>query len=107
MNLAVVNTRVDQALDDNRRAERVIVGMALCLFTVGILVLFIAYEAKNPYIASGSVLLQGLLVFPIKEVKKIRRDNIILQTFPTLILGLPPKQAAAEIVKLLVYLRSS
>jgi len=106
MDVAVINQRVDKALGDNRRAEFLIVGMAVALFLVGLLAFFLAYKLKNPYVASGSVLAQTFLVFPIKEVKKIRRDNLILQTFPSLILGLPPNKAATEISLLLKYLRT-
>jgi len=45
------------------------------------------------------------LVLPRNEVRRLRRDNIILQTFPVLIDGMPPAKVAAEITKLLAYLR--
>jgi hypothetical protein len=107
MDLEIINVRVDKALDANRRAERIIIVMAIALFIFGLLVLSAAYWLKNPYVASGSVLMQGFLVFPVSEVKKLRRDNLILQTFPALIDVLPPAGAASEIKKLLAHLRGS
>jgi len=105
VDLNIINARVDQALSDNRRAERLIIRMAVALFCVGIAVLAVGYQMKNPYIAGGSSLAQVFLVFPINEVRKLRRDNLILQVFPAMIQDLPPAKAAGEIVKLLAYLR--
>ena len=105
MDLQVINSRIDQALAGNKRAELIIVGMAVSIFLVGLAVIVVAYWLKNPYVASGSMLMQGLLAFPINEVRKLRRDNLILQTFPVLIVGLPPDKAAAEIRTLLAHLR--
>jgi hypothetical protein len=105
MNLPDIHIRVDQALAANQRAEQLIVGMAIALFTAGLLVLFVAYLLKNPYVAGGSLLIQGFLILPINEVRKLRRDNLILQTFPVLIDGLPMDKAVEEIIKLLAHLR--
>lgn len=105
MDLNTINSRVDQALLANRRAERTIIYMAIAMFVVGLSVMLVGYHFKNPYVASGSILAQSLLVFPINEIKKLRRDNVILQVFPAMIDGLPPAKAASEIVKLLEYLR--
>ncbi len=100
-----VNTRVDHALAENHRAERLIVSMALALFIVGLLLLFLGYWLRNPIVASAALLSQIFLMFPINEIRKLRRDNLILQTFPVLIEGLPKEAALQEIKKLLAYLR--
>jgi hypothetical protein len=105
LNVATINSRIDQALAENRRAERLIVRMATALFIVGLSAIFIAYWLKNPYIAAGSTLAQIFLVFPISEIRKLRRDNMILQIFPALIYSLPPDKAATQTVKLLDHLR--
>jgi hypothetical protein len=105
MDPGIVAARVEQALADNRRAERLIAHMALGVFAVGLLVTLVAYSLRNPYLATGGTLMQGFLAFPINEVRKLRRDNLILQTFPGLIQSLPPDKAAAQIIKLLEYLR--
>ena len=43
----------------------------------------------------------GLLYWPLKEIKDIRKNNIALATAPMLITQLPTDQAAIEIQKLL------
>lgn len=105
MDLNAINARVDQALTDNRRAERLMIGMALALFCVGLLVLLVGYCMKNPYVAGGSSVAQVFIALPINEVRKLRRDNLILRIFPSIIRNLPPANSMVEIVKLLEYLR--
>lgn len=107
MDLEVINARVDRALADNRRAEWLVLGMATALFAVGLLVLLVAYWLRNAYVATGSVLVQGFMVFPITQVLKLRRDNLILQTFPGLIAAMPADKAAVQIVKTLDHLRGA
>jgi hypothetical protein len=92
-----VDARVDQALADNHRAERLIVGMALALFVVGLLLVLL--------VGSAALILQISLIFPFNEIRKLRRDNLILQTFPALIEGLPKDAAVKEIKMLLAFLR--
>jgi hypothetical protein len=105
LNLQLINERVDRALSDNRRAENIVIVMASCIFAMGAIVLLLSYRFKNPYVAGGSTLFQGLLYWPIKEVLKLRRDNLLLQAFPALVSELSPQALAQEIKKLLEYLR--
>jgi hypothetical protein len=105
VDLDKINARIDKALADNRRAERLIVYMALALFCVGLTATGVAYWLENPYIAEGSTLAQVFLAFPINEIRKLRRDNVILQTHPALIHTLPADAAAEQIIKLLRHLR--
>ncbi|HEY4211804.1 MAG TPA: hypothetical protein VGM84_10015 [Steroidobacteraceae bacterium] len=100
-----VDARVDHALADNRRAEFLFVVMALALFIVGLLIVLLAYRLKNPYVCGAALLTQTFLIFPVNEIRKLRRDNLILQTFPVLIEGLPAEAAVAEIKMLLALLR--
>jgi hypothetical protein len=105
VDLNAINARVDQALTDNRRAERLMIGLALALLCVGLLALLVGYRMKNPYVAGGSSLAQVFIAFPINEVRKLRRDNLILRVFPSVIRDLSPANSAVEIMKLLEYLR--
>lgn len=105
MDLVVINKRVDGALRDNRRAEHIVIGMALGIFGLGAGILVVAYWLTNPYVSGGTVLFQSLLYWPIREILKLRRDNLILQTLPVLVAELPPKEAAIEIRKLMSYMR--
>jgi hypothetical protein len=47
------------------------------------------------------VITTGLLYFPLKEIKQLRKKNIALATAPALISQLPKAQAAFEIQKLI------
>jgi len=105
VDLNAINARVDQALTDNRRAERLMIGISLALFCVGLLALLVGYRMKNPYVAGGSSVVQVFIAFPINEVRKLRRDNLVLRIFPSIIRDLPPANSMVEIVKLLEYLR--
>jgi hypothetical protein len=105
LDLALINERVDRALSDNRRAEYIVIAMATSIFAMGACVLLFSYWFKNVYVASGSALFQGLLYWPIREVLKLRRDNLLLQAFPALVSELSPPALAQEIKKMLEYLR--
>lgn len=100
MNLDVINNRVDAALKDNRRAEWIVTGMAFCIFMLGVGMIAAAYWSKNAYVGGGTFLLQSFIYWPIREILKLRRDNMLLQTLPVLVAELPPKEAILEIRKL-------
>ena len=107
MDIGQINTRVDGALRDNRRAEYTVIGMSLGIFVAGTLVLLFAYWQQNPYIGGSGVLLNGLLYWPIREILKLRRENLIWQIFPVIIAELSTEDAAKEIKKLTDYLRGT
>ena len=89
----------------NHRAECIVIVMASAIFVLGIGLLIFAYWQQNPYIAIGALILQGFLYWPVREIIKLRRDNLILQILPGLVSSMPPDQAGLEIIKLLAYLR--
>jgi hypothetical protein len=105
MDLDIINRRVDQALADNRRAENFIIAMAIGIFILGLATVVVAYWRINPYIGSAAIILEGLLYWPIKEILKLRRDNLILQAFPMLVAALPPADLAKELVRTLDFIR--
>jgi len=105
MDIQIINSRVEQALAANRRAEVIIIGMAILIFILGLVIAGVGYHAMNPYITGGAMLFQSALYFPIRRIGRLRRDNIILQTFPVIMAALPPDRAADEIVKLLDFLK--
>jgi hypothetical protein len=105
LNLDHINSRIDKALAENRRHESSIKAMATAMFLLGVAVLAIGYWRQNVYIASPAVLLQGLLYWPIREIIRLRRESVALQTVPTIVSTMPAKEAAAEIRKLLQFLR--
>jgi hypothetical protein len=105
VDLGVVNERVDKALADNRRAELLVISMAMASFLLGLAVVLIGYRATNPYVSTMAVPFQGLLYLPIREIVKLRRDNLILQTVPAIVTALPARRASDEIVRTLEFLR--
>jgi hypothetical protein len=105
MDLIAINNRVDGALRDNRRAEHIVVGMAVGIFMLGVGSLVIAYWLTNPYVGGGAFLFQSLLYWPIREILKVRQDNLVLQTLPVLVAELEPKDVAIEIRKLAEFMR--
>ena len=105
MDVDTINAAADRALEANKRAEYLIVCFAGALFGLGVLAAFLAYLLKNPYFFAGSLVLNTLLLLPILEIRKLRRENVALQTFPALIYPLPPSEAARQIVETLQYLR--
>jgi hypothetical protein len=107
VNLEAINNRVDAALKANRRAEFIVIVMALCVFFLGAGILFVAYWYANPYIGGGTFLLQSFLYWPIREILKVRKDNLVLQTLPVLVAELPPKEAILQIRKLAEYVRAT
>ena len=96
---------MDKALAENRRAEYIIIGMAVSIFLLGLTIVVVGYWSVNAYVTGAAMLFQGLLYWPIREILKLRRDNLILQTLPAMVAALPPDRAADEVVKFLDYLR--
>src|SRR5438270_8166464 len=101
LDIVLVNQRVDEALKENGRALVVVIAMFFFIFLIGILILILAYWLKNPYVATGTLLFQTLLYRPINEIKKLRRDNIILKIFASLLPALSVPDQAKEINRLL------
>lgn len=105
LDIQIINGRVDKALADNRRAEWIIIGLAIAIFILGISILVVGYWQENLYVSGGSLVFDALLYWPIREILKLRRDNIILQTLPAMVTSLSAERAADEIAKFLEYLR--
>jgi hypothetical protein len=105
LSIEFVHQRVDSALLQNRRAERIVICMAVGMFVLGLAIVIAGYWSRNLYITGGAAVLQGFIYWPIKEILKLRRDNIILQTTPILVATLSPEAAAVEIRELLSFLR--
>ena len=106
MNIDLINKRVDEALRSNHRAEFIVISMAIGIFILGVGILLLAYKHKNPYVGGGTFILQSLLYWPIREILKVRKDNLVLQALPVLVAELPTKEAALEIRKLAEYMRA-
>src|SRR4051812_7675147 len=107
MDLNQINARVDAALRLNRRAETIVITMAVAIFVLGVLTFLLAYVEKNPYAAGGSALVTAFLYWPIREILKLRRDNLVLQVVPVMVAQLGPIDLAKEIKLLLLHLRGA
>ena len=105
MNIEIINARVDAALSQNRRAEGIVIGMSLAMFALGLVVALIGYWRENPYLSTGAILVEGLLYWPIREILKLRRENLMLQTLPSIVSTFPRNRVADEIEKMLRFLR--
>jgi hypothetical protein len=79
--------------------------MAVCIFLLGAFTLLFAYQRRNPYVGGTTAILQGFLYWPIREIIRLRRDNVLLQAFPALVSSLSAAALAQEIRKLLEHLR--
>lgn len=105
MDINVVNQRVDKALADNQRDHNIVLLMAVAIFALGVIIILVAYKQENPYVATGALVAQLFLYWPVREILRLRRENLMLQTLPSLVSTLAPDAAAREIAKLLAYLR--
>ena len=80
-----VSERIDQAINDNRGRERVIVGVLIVMFVVGLgLILYGAISRSLQLLVPGGVI-QVALVFPVRRLIKLREDNVRLQIIPQLL----------------------
>jgi len=93
--------RIDQVLRDNRRTETLFISLAVILFALGIGTLVIAVFTSRLIWASPSVATTALLYWPMRQIQRMRRENIALATAPALIARLPAADAAAEIQRML------
>jgi len=93
--------RIDQVLLDNRRTETLFIVLAVTLFVLGVATLLVALYTGHLVWASPSVVTTALLYWPMRQIGRMRRDNIALAIAPALISRLPAAEAAAGIQRIL------
>lgn len=93
--------RIDQVLRDNRRTETLFISLSVILFLLGIVAVVLALVTGRLVLASPSVVTTSLLYWPMKQIRKIRKENIALAIAPALIARLPDVDAAAQIQRVL------
>jgi hypothetical protein len=87
--------RIDAALRKNHRTELVIIGVLLLLFLSGIgLIIFGAAVQRWEFLVPGG-LAELAIVFPIRQLVKLRADNLRLQIIPQLLRLADTPQAKA------------
>jgi len=93
--------RIDGVLASNKRNEVFVTVLSAMIFLIGLVLIVVGLAKEQPFIYGTSLIIQGLLYWPINKILTIRKENIALAAAPALISTLPPEQAAAEMVKLL------
>lgn len=96
-----VNKRIDEVLDKNKWHVRVMSGMAILIFILGVGTLIYGIYNNNVLVATPSALASIFLYWPFNQIRKVRKENIAIAIAPALIKNLPPEDAAKELVKLL------
>jgi len=81
----VVNSRIDKAIRDNAGSERLISVVLITLFVAGIvLILWGAYHEQWTFLVPGGMA-EMALVFPVRQLVKMRADNMSLQVIPPML----------------------
>ena len=106
MDHLIISERMEQALSANRRAELIIVRLAVAIFVLAVAALAFAFWTKSWVLAFLALILGGLLYWPIVEIRQLRRENLCLEAIPTLAYNYSPEQGMEEIGKLLEMVRT-
>jgi len=93
--------RVDEVHKQNRTTEILLLIGTSVLFLCGIICFILAIVKQEFAWGTPPVITTGLLYFPLKEIKLLRKKNIALATASALISQLPKAKAAEEIQKLI------
>lgn len=95
-----VSERIDVAIRQNRRHERVIVIVLVLLFVVGLgLIIYGAAIQEWQLLVPGGIL-QLTVAFPIRRLIKLREDNMRLQILPQLLRLADTEEAKALAARL-------
>lgn len=101
MDIEQIIKRIDEVHKQNRTTEILLLAATAILFACGITCFIIAIVKQEYSWGAPPVVTTGLIYFPLKEIKDLRKKNIALATAPALISTLPKAKAAEEISKLL------
>jgi hypothetical protein len=101
MEIEQILERVDEVHKQNRTTEILLLIGTSVLFLCGITCFVMALVKQEYAWGAPPAITTGLLYFPLKEIKLLRKKNIALATAPALISQLPKEQAAIEIQKLI------
>lgn len=101
MDIEQILERVDEVHKQNRTTEILLLIGTSILFLCGITCFILAIVKQEYAWGTPPVVTTGLLYFPFKEIKELRKKNIALATAPALISQLPKAKAAEEIQKLI------
>ena len=80
-----VSARIDATLAENRRSERVIIGVLLVLFASGLVfIIWGAVSGRWELMVPGGIL-QLTVAYPVRRLIKLHDDNVRLQILPQLL----------------------
>ena len=100
-----VTACIESAIDKNRRTERTVVAVLVCLFVAGLgLLIYGAAIQRWELLVPGSIV-QVIIFFPIRKLIQLREDNMRLQILPHLLRLADSDEAkvlAARLVKRLI-----
>jgi hypothetical protein len=100
-----VEACIDAAIEKNRHMERIVIGVLVTLFVVGLgLMAYAAVSQRWELLVPGSFV-QIILFFPIRRLIQLREDNMRLRILPQLMRLADSEEAkllAARLVKRLI-----
>lgn len=94
-------SRIDDVLLQNRREQWIYIVLVILLFGAGIACLAAAIAGGNYGWSIPPMVTTGLLHWPLRAIRDLRRRNIALATAPMLIALLPAEDAVAELKRIL------
>ena len=83
--IADVERRIDQALEENRRRERVVTGLLVALFVSGIGLLVYAAAVRYWPLLFAGLFLNVLVIWPIQRMIELRSEALRLQIVPQML----------------------
>lgn len=101
MDIDQIIKRIDEVHKQNRTTEILLLVGTGTLFVCGIACFILAIVRHEYAWGTPPLVTTGLLYFPLKEIKDLRKKNIALAIAPALISTLSKAKAAEEISKLL------
>jgi Flp pilus assembly protein TadB len=91
-----LNQRIDQALRDNGRAEILVWALCTLLFLCGVALFVGGFILGEPIITGSGVVVEIGIIWPLRQIMKLREDNVRLQVLPSMLDILPPEEAKEQ-----------
>lgn len=92
---------IENVLKDNRRGEIWFGVMATILFLTGIAGVIAAMITGEYFWSIHSAAVSAIIIWPLKQIRFMRSENIVISVAPALIEKLPDDVAVRELQKLL------
>jgi hypothetical protein len=108
--IAAATAAINEALRRNRYWEMGIGLVLLTLFVSGLYLLFSGFSASGPEMWSRLIaggLIEGTIYWPVRELIRLRRENIALQVIPSLLRLAKSAEGKQLVLKLLYKLLGS